>query len=276
MSDPIKVRPPVKWVGGKTGLLDQLLPLVPKKFDRYYEPFVGGGAMFFALQPERAMLSDSNGELMNVYFSIRDHVERVITLLGNIPVDEGTFYAMREENAPFDSPRRAARTIYLNKTCFNGLYRVNQKGEFNVSWGKKDPKAFPAAYDFENLRACSKVLQGISLWVADYRERMFLAGKGDFVYLDPPYAPVSKTSNFTSYTADKFGPKDQERVAEAFADLSAQGVYVMLSNADTLEMRKLYKGFKIDTVHARRNVNCDGAKRGKVNEIVVRNYGGKK
>ena len=271
-----KARPFVKWVGGKNGLLDQLRPLMPKTFGRYFEPFVGGGAVFFDLRPDRAMISDANSELINCYFSIRDKVDEVIRILREIPINEKTFYHYRENIPVFDPPRAAARTIYLNKTCFNGLYRVNKEGKFNVAWGKKEPKQFPAAYDFDNLLACSKALRSATIRVADFHqvECVRSISKGDFIYLDPPYVPVSKTANFTSYTAGKFGPKEQERLARWFRQLSDDGVKLMMSNSDTPTIRKLFKGFQIDTVQARRAVNCDGAKRGKVTEIVVRNYGG--
>lgn len=275
-SNPIKARPFIKFVGGKGGLLDQFLPLVPEKFDRYYEPFVGGGAVFFALQPDRAHLSDANSELITCYGAIRDNVEKVIKHLEAIPVNEETFLKVREDQVLYNPPLLAARMIYLNKVCFNGLYRVNKAGKFNVSWGKKDPKAFPAAYDFDNIRACSKVLQGVGLLVGDFSRTLGYIGKGDFVYLDPPYAPVSKTSNFTSYTSDKFGVEDQKRLARLVDDLSARKVQVMLSSSDTPAMLKLFKGYRITTIQAARNINCVGTKRGKVNEIVVRNYGGKK
>jgi len=274
MKEPVKARPFVKWVGGKTGLLDQLLPLVPKKFGRYFEPFVGGGALFFALQPKQAVLSDANGELINCYFEIRDDVEHLIKVLRAIPVNAETYYQQRA-SVPTDSVRAAARTIYLNKTCFNGLYRVNRKGEFNVGWGKKDPVKFPTACDPDNLRACSAALRSARIFICGYDVLRMMESPvaGDFMYFDPPYAPVSKTANFTAYTTTGFSSKDQKRLADEFRKMSDRGVHCMLSNSDTPTMRKLYKGFRIDVVHAARAVNCKGTKRGKVREIVVRNYG---
>ena len=231
--------------------------------------------MFFDLCPtNEAYLADSNNELVNCYRTIRERVSELIIYLRSIPIDEGTFYRMRSETPRcLSSVVRAARMIYLNKTCFNGLYRVNKSGRFNSPWGHWPSDKLPTVCDEENLRNCSRALQSTTIHHCDFQESCLRATPGDFVYLDPPYVPANKTSNFTSYTADKFGPKDLEDLAETCAELSLRGVRFMLSNADLPQTRDAFSGFRIDPIQARRSVNCKGAGRGKVGEIVVRNYG---
>lgn len=270
------MRPFLKWPGGKTQLLDQLRPLLPANYNRYHEPFLGGGAVFFSeFQGCPAILSDTNAELINCYSVVRSNVEDLICLLKTMVVGEQNFYSIRDyQDAQYLSPlSKAARTIYLNKTCFNGLYRVNKKaGKFNAPWGKKDPKSFPAAYDFDNMRACSKALQTAALVCAPFDNAMFYARKNDFAYMDPPYMPVSKTANFTSYTPGGWTMADTQKLRETCDALTIRGVQFMLSNSDTPEVREAFDGFIINTVQARRAINCKGAKRGAVTELVIRNY----
>ena len=264
-------RPLLKWVGGKTQLLDQLETRLPEMFDRYFEPFVGGAALFFAMRPPRASLRDVNEELINCYRAVRDDVDGVIRALGAHKYERDHYYAVRERD-PEKLPlaERAARTIFLNKTGFNGLYRVNRSGRFNVPFGRYDDPRF---CDEDNLRSCSLALQGVDVDVRDFKSIVKDARPGDFVYFDPPYVPLSDTADFTSYAAGGFGPKDQERLAKVFTDLTKKGVFAMLSNSDTTMVRDLYAAFTIDAVYASRSVNSNGAGRGKVAEVVVRNYG---
>jgi DNA adenine methylase len=263
-------RPFLKWAGGKGQLLEQFQRLLPASRGRYFEPFVGGAALFFSLRPDRAALSDVNKELIDCYRAVRDDVDGVIAALGEHRYDAEHYYAVRSvEPSTLPQAKRAARTIYLNKTGFNGLYRVNRSGQFNVPIGRYTKPFF---CDRANLRACSRALREVELGVRDFGKILGAAKAGDFVYLDPPYVPLSDTADFTSYIPGGFGLKDQGRLATFFAKLAAKGVYVMLSNSDTPTVRELYKGFHIDVVLASRSINSNGARRGKVGEVVVRNF----
>jgi DNA adenine methylase len=263
-------RPFLKWAGGKGQLLEQFQPLLPPLKGRYFEPFVGGAALFFSLQSESAVLSDVNEELIDCYRAVRDDVEGVIAALGEHRYAPDHFYAVRSiDPATLPLAKRAARTIYLNRTGFNGLYRVNRSGKFNVPIGRYTN---PLICDAKNLRACSCALSGVGLEVLDFGKVVAAAKAGDFVYFDPPYVPLSDTAYFTSYVPGGFGLEEQKRLATDFANLAAEGVYVMLSNSDTPTVRDLYEGFRIDVVLASRNINSNSARRGKVGEVVVRNF----
>ena len=272
-------RPFIKWVGGKTQLLPRLLEQFPKTIKTYYEPFLGGGSVFWALAAEgrfeRAILNDWNAELINAYRVIRDEPENLIEQLKIYAESyrkdpKGTFESVRAWYPPHTdiiAASRAARTIFLNKTCFNGLYRVNKKGGFNSPFGKYEN---PTICDEENIRACSAGLaKAGSLHVGDFASVLDDAGPGDLVYFDPPYVPVSATSDFTSYTSSGFNLRDQERLAAMFSELSERGVSVVLSNSDTQVVRDLYAGFEVHSVDARRAINSKGAKRGPVKEVIV-------
>lgn len=280
----VKVRPKpfVKWAGGKSQLLDQFASLFPEAFDNYVEPFVGGGAVFFylfdrELVGERAVLNDLNHEIMNCYEVIRDCVDELIRELERHEAhntDEDYFYEIRKwDRQPGFAQRgpveRAARTIFLNRTCYNGLYRVNSKGQFNVPFGRY---ADPTICDEENLRAVSLALQGVRLCSEDFARCSDWAEEGDFAYLDPPYHPLSETASFTSYTKDAFEEKDQIRLAETFKRLDEKGCKVMLSNSYTAFIRELYGGYRQEPVSATRAINSKGDERGAINEIVVLNY----
>jgi DNA adenine methylase len=260
-------RPFLKWVGGKGQLLSQLWPHLPERFERYHEPFLGGGALFFALRPRRAFLSDVNRELVDCYTAVRDEIDDVIAALRTHRYEQEHYYEVRAQN-PFllSSAERAARTIFLNRTGFNGLYRVNRSGQFNVPFGRYTN---PLICDETNLRACSVALQGAELKVQDFT----LAGDsmlpGDLAYFDPPYVPVSATANFTGYSADGFNSNDQARLARLFGRLVERNVHALLSNADVPALRELYRSFPAATLLASRAVNCDTSKRGKVNEVLV-------
>ncbi len=271
-----KAQPFIKWVGGKRELLPDLLPYIPPSVDTYFEPFLGGGALFWKLASEglfrKARVSDLNAELVNLYQIVRDSPNEFMGWVSTVAdlyrkaEDPRAFYnGMRPKRLEPDLVR-AARFLFLNKTCFNGLHRMNKKGEFNSPWGKEVDVAF---YDPENIRACSELLQGVEIKHERYAWLRNAAEHGDLVYFDPPYIPVSKTSDFTSYTTDDFTMDDQKELAGLFRELSDRGVAVMLSNSDAPEIRELYAGFEIKIIKARRNVNSKGDARGPVNEVLV-------
>jgi|SRR5580698_4443532 DNA adenine methylase len=263
-------RPFLKWAGGKGQLLEQLRPLLPRRFRRYFEPFAGGAALFFSLRPRQALLADVNAELIDCYVAARDEVDALIEALGRYRYGAEDYYRTRAiDRTSLPLAERAARTIYLNKTGYNGLYRVNRAGKFNVPMGRYSN---PLVCDAANLRACSKALEGIDLRVADFEEIASRAKAGDFVYFDPPYVPVSDTADFTSYVPGGFGPDQQRRLARVFAKLARRGVHAMLSNSDTPTVRELYRGFRIDAVLAARYINSRGSRRGKVGEVVVTSF----
>lgn len=263
------LRPVVKWVGGKRRLLEHLLPRVPETRGRYYEPFVGGGALFFALRPSEAHINDLNHDLVNLYRVIRDTPESLIDAMASYVNDKDCYLAVRAIDPAALSPvDQAARFLYLNRTCYNGLYRVNKAGRFNVPFGRYKR---PSMVDPENLRRVSALLQQTEITALDFEEACAGAGAGDFVYFDPPYAPVSETAYFTQYTGGGFTLQDQERLATLFRRLDRKGVRLMLSNSDTPFVRALYAGFSIETVPAPRAINCRGDRRGPVSEVIVTN-----
>ncbi|HEY5944353.1 MAG TPA: DNA adenine methylase [Kofleriaceae bacterium] len=264
--------PIVKWVGGKSKLLPDLLTRMPESYGRYYEPFAGGAALFFRLAPKRAVLADSNPDLIGLYTAVANDVNAVIRRLQahRDHHDEAHYYDMRtrwnDRDAQWSTPERAAAFIYLNKTCFNGLWRVNRSGAFNVPIGRytDPPICVPEA-----LRAAQQVLSRAEIRRADYRTAIKDAKAGDFLYFDPPYDPVTPTANFTSYTANAFGPDEQRALADTARELVARGCMVMLSNSDTLFIRSLYKGFRVDRVKCARAINSNAAKRGDVDELII-------
>lgn len=276
MGDLPVPRPFLKWAGGKTQLADALLERMPISFNVYHEPFMGSGAIFFRLYREQkirhAVLSDLNAELIDTYLAIRDCVSEVIKILSEFPHKEKFYYDIRAKDPwKLSLPERAARMIYLNKTGYNGLYRVNRQGMFNVPFGRyKSPKYL----DKENLLAASHALQNIEILCVPFETVIDRANAGDWVYFDPPYVPVSQTANFTSYHANGFGLKDQERLRDVCVELSRNNIYITLSNSDTEIIRSLYRSayFAIDEVLANRAINCNGAKRGKITELVITNY----
>ncbi|AKT36347.1 DNA adenine methylase [Chondromyces crocatus] len=273
--DALRARPFLKWAGGKGQLLEQYRPFFPKRFGRYFEPFMGGAAVFFHLRASAAgslgaALTDINEELVNCYRVVRDDVEALIRGLKGHPYDRDHYYAVRglepEVMHPVD---RAARTVFLNRAGFNGLYRVNQDGRFNVPFGRF---AKPKICDEANLRLCAGALRDTRIEVRDFSGVVDEVRPGDFVYLDPPYPPVSATANFTSYIPGGFGWNEQVRLAEVFRELSRKRAFVMLSCSDVPQIRELYQDFAIDPVQASRSINSKATGRGKVGEVVVRNY----
>ena len=269
-----KAAPLVKWAGGKAALVPHIRERLPREWGTYFEPFIGGGAAFFALAPPRAVLADTNRDLIAMYEAVRDHPGGVMQALNDLQpqvLDEERYYAIRAQDpATLSANEAAARFIYLNKTCYNGLYRVNRQGRFNVPFGRYSRP--PRLYIPENLLAVSAVLRGADLLCDDYRTALAGAGDGDFVYLDPPYHPLSATANFTGYTSLGFGDDDQRSLADEIARLTETGAYVLLSNSDTPLIRELYAEYRIAELKVGRAINSRGDRRAGVTELLVDNY----
>jgi DNA adenine methylase len=279
---PARFRPILKWAGGKTRLLPAILSKLPSQIGTYYEPFVGGAAVFFALAAEkrfkRAVLADKNRELIDVYKGVKSDVDGVIHLLRNYARrhDQDTYYATRELSPEsLDLAQRAARLIYLNKTGYNGLYRVNRSGQFNVPFGRYTN---PAICNEPRLRAAAAALsaRGVSIKVADFERVSERAEPGDAVYFDPPYVPLTKTASFTGYHSESFGPDEHRRLAAAFAALTKRKVAAVLSNSGGKETRLLYeaKGVEVESVLVTRPINSKSTARGAVAELIVSNTKG--
>ncbi|PSB01962.1 modification methylase [Merismopedia glauca CCAP 1448/3] len=267
-------KPFLKWAGGKSQLWDEISRRIPTDFSTYFEPFLGGGSIFFYLQPKQAYLSDVNFELINTYRVIRDNVDELITDLKTHIHQEEYFYQIRnidraEAYQNWNAIKRASRLIYLNKTCYNGLTRVNSKGQFNVPFGKY---ANPKIVDENNLIACHQALKNAEINVGSFREIEQLVTSEDFVYFDPPYAPLSETANFTSYTQDGFGEEQHRELKELCDRLTEKRVRWLLSNSSAPWILELYQDYKIEFVQANRAINSKSEKRGKVEEILVSNY----
>ncbi|WP_414576395.1 DNA adenine methylase [Anabaena sp. CCY 9402-a] len=266
-------RPFLKWAGGKGRLIQQYIPYLPKNYQNYYEPFLGGGALFFYLRPQRAILTDINAELITVYRCVRDHVEELILLLKEHKLRHGKdyYYSIRANSSGNDL-EKAARFIYLNKTCYNGLYRVNSQGKFNVPLGKyTNPNICPE----DLLRAASATLTTSKIKQADFTDILnYATGSEDFVFCDPPYHPVSSTSYFTSYHQSSFSEKEQEKLRNICAELASRGVKVVICNSDADFIRNLYKEieFKIYIIEAARSINSNIQKRGMVKELLITSY----
>lgn len=250
----VSPKPFLKWAGGKTQLLDELMNRAPARFNQYIEPFVGGGALFFTLQPKAGVIADSNPELINVYQSLSRNVEQVIAHLQKLKNTEADYYRIREMRfTELDEAFAAARTIYLNRTCYNGLYRVNKKGQFNVPFGRyKNPRICQP----EVLRAASAVLQNVEIICGDYKEILARAAKpGDFIYIDPPYLPVSKYADFKRYTKEQFYEEDHRELAEEVERLHKLGCHVVLTNSNHPLVHELYEAYEIKVVNTRRNIS---------------------
>ena len=273
----------IKWAGGKTQLLEQFEKFIPNKIDRYYEPFVGSGAVFFYVKknrnPDWCMISDNNEDLINLYVVVRDKLDELISLLEehkkeHMKNPKEYYYKQRETfNQTSDVLVKSALFIYLNKTCFNGLYRVNSKGGFNVPIGSYKN---PAIVQLKKLRDASEVLQDVEIKHMSFEKILDYADTGDFIYFDPPYFPLSTTSSFTSYQKDRFLEKEQKELAEVFQKLDERGCLVMLSNSDSQLINNLYSEYKeqgtLYIVKATRMINCDANGRKPINEVVVTNY----
>ena len=266
--------PIVKWVGGKRQLMFELFKNMPENYNRYFEPFIGGGALFFELQPDNAYISDMNEELINLYQVVRDNVDELITDLKKHDISKEYFMEIRNIGRTNDyrnwsDIQKASRFIYLNRTCFNGMYRVNSKGEFNVPFGHyKNPRIV----DENNLINCSSLLQRTEIRHADFSEILTKVQEGDFIYFDPPYVPLSETSSFTSYTKDGFDIDMQFKLRDVCDELDSMGVKFLLSNSDTKLVNELYESYNIKKVFASRQINANADGRGKITEVLVRNY----
>lgn len=268
-------KPPIKWVGGKRQLLTQLSPLLPKSYNNYFEPFFGGGALFFSLKPKNANIYDSNPELINLYKVIKTKPTKLIELLSNHVNEHDYFYAIRaldRDEVAFKSlsdVERASRFMYLNKTAYNGLWRVNSKGQNNVPFGRY---VNPMIVDVENILSCSKALKTTKIHCSDFTAITNTISKDDFVYFDPPYHPVNLSSNFTSYTKSGFDEGMQQKLKELCDYVHKIGGKFMLSNSYTPFIQDLYKDYLQTDVQASRAINCKASGRGKIKELVVRNY----
>lgn len=275
----LKGKPFVKWAGGKRQIIDKLKEFIPTEYNTYYEPFVGGGALLFELSPKNAVINDSNKELMNVYECIKDDekFDKMCKELNHHEANHSEEYYYKIRNIDREALKyekltdykRAARTIYLNKACFNGLYRVNSKNQFNVPFGKKNRVN---TYEGQNLGVICGYLNynNVKILSVDFEEAVKDAKKGDFIYFDPPYD--SETSTFNSYTEDGFSKDEQRRLARVFKELDSRGCYVMLSNHNTSLVNELYKDFNINKILAKRNISSDAKKRGSVEEVIITNY----
>lgn len=270
------MQPLIKWAGGKQKLLAQIMPHVPKDFDTYYEPFFGGGAVFFALEPTKAVLTDINSELINFYEMVRDELPFLISEIDTYENTEEFYYRKREldrsvEYRSLTNIQRAARFLYLNKTCFNGLYRVNKEGYFNTPFGKyKNPKF----YDKDRIKKAFHLFNSpnnIEIRYGDLSEAKN-ASSDDFVYFDPPYVPLTKTSSFTAYTKYDFGTKKQIELRDICNILHQRGVKFLLSNSYCDFVLDLYRDYDILEIQARRFINSNGNKRGPIKEVLVRNF----
>ncbi|MBQ3350644.1 MAG: DNA adenine methylase [Thermoguttaceae bacterium] len=273
----VELAPALKWVGGKRQLLDVFQPLFPKDFSTYCEPFLGGGAVLFHLRPQVAIVNDANEELMNVYRVIKTQLNRLLEELKSYENTSEFYYAIRDidrdpsKYKKLSQVKRAARILYLNKTCFNGLYRVNNAGEFNVPYGKyKNPNivneiGLTAIHNYFNQA-------DIKMESTDFSKCLLDLPETAFVYFDPPYDPVSTTSNFTGYAKGGFPKEEQERLCQVCNSLDKRGIRFMLSNSATPFIRELYSNFNITIVKAKRAINSVGTKRGEVDEVVIRNY----
>lgn len=272
------VKPLVKWAGGKRQLLPHIHAALPADAPRrFYEPFIGGGAVLFSLEPARARVNDLNGELINLYKVVRDGVDELIAELAGYPNETEFFYALRAADrdaqrfAALSPVERAARTLYLNRTCYNGLYRVNAAGQFNAPFGRYKN---PTICDEGTLRAVHRYFadNDVAFSQGDFAAAVAEAREGDFVYFDPPYDPVNVTSSFTGYQKGGFDRTEQERLKEVCDDLDRRGVKFLLSNSATDFIRELYADYEVGIVGATRAINSVGSRRGKVDEVLVRNY----
>ncbi len=271
-----KLQPFLKWAGGKRQLLPTIRKYIPQKYGTYHEPFIGAGAVLFDIQPTVGMINDSNTELINCYKVIRDSLDELVLDLRQYKNEKEYYYAIRDldRNSNFkklNPIQRASRIIYLNKTCFNGLFRVNSAGQFNVPFGSYHN---PKILDELLLKAVHNYLstKNIQIMNVDFEQAVKDAKKGDFIYFDPPYDPVSDTSSFTGYDLNGFGKNEQQRLRDVYKELSDKGCFVLLSNSATDFILDLYKDFSIITVAASRNINSVATGRGKIDEVLVMNY----
>lgn len=272
------IKPIVKWVGGKRQLVKQLINFMPQNYNKYYEPFFGGGALYFALKPYNAVVNDINQDLITMYRVIKDNPFELISLLEEHKLNHSKdyYYKLRsfDRDGTIDTmsdTEKSARLLYMLRVDFNGLYRVNSRGQFNVPFGRyKNPDIVNKTV----ILAVSDFFRhsDVKLKSMDFAKSIDGVKRKDFVYFDPPYIPLNSTSSFTSYTATGFNYDDQKRLQKVFFDLKKQGVFAMLSNSDTPLTRALYADANIHVVHAKRAINSNAKKRGKINELIITNY----
>lgn len=269
--------PVLKWVGGKRQLLPEINKYIPEKITTYYEPFVGGGAVLFELQPKKAVINDVNPELVNLYTVIRDNVDELIEELKDYRNEEEFFYNVRSLDcdetvySELTNIQRAARVHYLNKTCYNGLFRVNMAGQFNTPFGRyKNPNIV----NEKTLKAVSMLFNKTELKIlnVDFEKAVSNCKKGAFVYFDPPYDPISDSSSFTGYSKGGFDRAEQVRLKNLCDRLNERGVKFLLSNSSTSFIRELYKDYTIEIIKSKRAINSKGDKRGEIDEVLIRNY----
>lgn len=271
------VTPVVKWVGGKRQIINQIVKYIPKSFSTYYEPFLGGGAVLFELQPKIAIVNDINAELINLYEVIKNNVDDLIDDLRQHRNEETYFYELREldRNKEYYNHltpiRRASRLIYLNKTCYNGLFRVNKAGQFNTPFGNYKNPNIVNEYTLKAVSSYFNKAQ-ITFTCKDFNEALKGARKGAFVYLDPPYDPVSDTASFTGYDKGGFDQSEQIRLKNACDKLNEKGIKFLLSNSATDFIKDLYKDYKIEIIQAKRVINSKADKRGEIDEVLVMNF----
>jgi len=280
ISPLVKCSPFIKWAGGKRQLLAELDKRLPSSWNTYYEPFIGGGALLVNLENQgrlsRAVISDLNAELINLYRVVQDTPEALIGALSDEEYqnDDASYNRLKEKfNTLIGNPshgiERAALLIYLNKHGFNGLWRVNSKGRFNVPFGRHRKLSIPQA---SSILKFSDLLRKVTILNTDFETAVKPARKGDFIYFDPPYQPLSKTASFTDYNSRGFRFEDQERLAQLYRRLSKKGIHLLLSNSKVAAIEELYEGFCIETVEAKRFINCNGERRSGIQEIIVTNY----
>jgi len=264
-------KPFLKWAGGKGRLVEKLKQFFPTEYNRYFEPFIGGGAVFFYLNPKEACINDLNEELINLYKVVRNTPQELMLKLDELQpnVDDKEFFLKVRSEVPKDILKRAVRTIYLNRTCYNGMYRVNSAGGFNVPFGDMNN---PQLYNKKNITECSYSLKKTTILSGDYKKLIRRIKKNDFVYLDPPYVPLSDTAHFTSYTREKFGENQQIELVEFCKKITKKGALFLLSNSQNKITTELYKDFKCNTIQASRSVAAKASSRKTVNELVVTNY----
>lgn len=269
----------LKWPGGKSKVIPQISIYLPKTYNNYFEPFFGGGALFFYLKPKTAVINDVNETLMNLYEAIKKEPDTIIARLKELTDEHLTFnedkrkvnyYHKRDEyNETKNKIEKAALLVFLNKTGFNGMYRENSKGKYNIPFGKY---ANPTIFKESKIREVSLILENTEIKSGSYIKSILEAKPHDFIYFDPPYHPLSVTSSFTSYSKDDFTEKDQVELSKTFENLDKKGCLVMLSNSDTPLIRELYKNYNIHEVQVARSINSKASSRGKVNELIITNY----
>jgi DNA adenine methylase len=284
----LELKPPLKWAGGKRQIIKELVDRMPKKFNNYYEPFIGAGALFFEIKSEKSVINDINFEISNLYYvlSSRSKTSKLIGSLNDYEMKHNNlktlvsksefYYQVREldRNENFktlEDYEILARTIYLNKACFNGIFRLNSKGHFNVPFGKKEKVNL---YDKDNIESINEFIENnkVRILNCDFEDALKDVAKGDFVYFDPPYDTIEEKKSFTTYSKEGFGKDDQKRLARLFVKLNKKGVYLMLSNHNTKFIRDLYSDFNIKVISARRSINSKGKGRGSIEEVLITNY----